>query len=213
MRPNILNREFQHPADGWYQIETPGKHLNKEAGVLQVIDDTAVNSIVNRFNQEADDYKRKNGKPFPGMVIDHEHFKHQADKETRAYGWLMRLENRGGIPFGQIDWTNTGKPAIDGGDYRYFSTEYDPRDLVVLNKGQKPMRIRPMRLDGLSLTNAPNNIGGAPITNRLKNGAIAIPKHHNFDSDEEYLAAAKKNQQTIAIWFGSSKDCPWRTAD
>jgi hypothetical protein len=198
MRPIILNREFQHPADGWYQIETPGKHLNTEAGVLQVIDDTAVNSIVNRFNQEADDYKQKNGKPFPGMVIDHEHFKHQADKETRAYGWLMRLENRGGIPFGQIDWTNTGKPAIDGGDYRYFSTEYDPRDLVVLNKGQKPMRIRPMRLDGLSLTNAPNNIGGAPITNRLKNGAIAIPKHHNFDSDEEYLAAAKKNQQTIA---------------
>ena len=181
MKTTILNREFQHPTDGWYQIETPGEHLNEKSGVLQVIDSIAVNSIVNRFNQEADDYQRKNGEPFPGMLIDHEHFKHQADKETRAYGWLMRLKNRNGIPFGQITWTNTGKPAIDGGDYRFFSSEYDPRDLVILENRQKPARVRPMRLDGLTLTNDPNNKGGAPITNR---GGMANqktdPSHPEF---------------------------------
>lgn len=92
MKPTILNREFQHPSDGWYQIETPGEHPNEKSGVLQVIDGAAVDSIVNRFNQEADDYQKQYGKPFPGMLIDHEHFKNQADKETVAYGWLMRLE-------------------------------------------------------------------------------------------------------------------------
>ena len=166
MKLPILNRDFQHPADGWYQIEVPGEHLNRESGVVQVVDDAAVCSIVNRFNQEAEAYTAKFGAPFPGMLIDHEHFKHQADKETVAYGWLMRLQNRHGQPFGQIRWTNTGKPAIDGGDYRFFSSEYDPKDLQILNRGEKPLRVRPLRLDGLTLTNDPNNKGGAPITNR-----------------------------------------------
>ena len=110
----ILNRQFQHPADGWYQIEVPGEHLNAGSGVLQVIDAAAVDSIVNRFNQEAAAYEPQHGTPFPGMLVDHEHFKHDPDKETIAYGWLMRMENRDGKPFGQIRWTNTGKPAIDG---------------------------------------------------------------------------------------------------
>jgi hypothetical protein len=166
MKPSILNRDFKHPSDGWYQIEVPGEHLNEAAGVMQVVDRTAVENIVNRFNQEADDYRQNHGTPFPGMLIDHEHFKHDPEKETTAYGWLMRLQNRDGVPFGQINWTHTGKPAVDGGDYRFFSTEYDPHDLQVLDRVQKPVRVRPMRLDGLTLTNDPNNKGGAPITNR-----------------------------------------------
>jgi len=166
MRSIILNREFQHPADGWYQIEVPGEHPNAEAGIVQVIDAKAVASIVARFNQEADDYEAEQGRPFPGMLIDHEHFRHDADKETVAYGWLMRLQDRNGVPFGQIAWTNTGQPAIDGGDYRFFSTEYDPNDCEVLNPGKSPKRVRPLRLDGLSLTNDPNNKGGMAITNR-----------------------------------------------
>jgi hypothetical protein len=162
----ILNRQFEHPADGWYQIEVPGEHLNAGSGVMQIIDCAAVDSIVNRFNQEADAYEPQHGTPFPGMLVDHEHFKHDPDKETIAYGWLMRMENRDGKPFGQIRWTNTGKPAIDGGDYRFFSSEYAPQDLQVLNHGKKPLRVRPLRLDGLTLTNDPNNKGGAAITNR-----------------------------------------------
>lgn len=158
----ILNREFQHPDDGWYQVETPGDHLNKPAAAVQVIDATAVSNIVNRFNQEAADYMHKHGVPFPGMLIDHEHFKHDTDKETRAYGWLLKMANRNGVPFGEIRWTTTGRQAVDGGDYRFFSTEYDVKDLVELD-GNK---VRPMRLAGLTLTNMPNNKGGQPITNR-----------------------------------------------
>jgi hypothetical protein len=100
------------------------------------------------------------------MLIDHEHFKHDADKETRAFGWLQKLENRADGYYGRIRWTNTGKPAVDGGDYRFFSTEYDRKDLTVLKKEGKLQTVRPLRLDGLTLTNSPNNKGGKPITNR-----------------------------------------------
>jgi hypothetical protein len=162
MSARIFNREFVHPADGWYQIEVPGEHPNKPGGVVQIIDEIAVSSIVNRFNQEAADYARSHGVPFPGMLIDHEHFKHDADKETRAYGWLLKMENRNGVPFGEIRWTATGQQAVDGGEYRFFSSEYGAGDLVKLG-GDK---VRPIRLAGLTLTNRPNNLGGQPITNR-----------------------------------------------
>jgi hypothetical protein len=213
MRAPILNRQFQHPADGYYAIETPGEHPNAAAGVVQVIDAKAVDSIVNRFNQEAEDYRRRTGRDYPGMLIDHEHFKHDPEKETTAYGWLMRLENRGGVPYGKIMWTNTGKPAVDGASYRFFSTEYDPADLVVLNDG-KPKRVRPMRLDGLTLTNDPNNKGGAPITNRA--GGVwddsLAPGPENFPTPEldKWFAAVASIQESAATHGRVAID--WRTA-
>jgi phage I-like protein len=168
MQASILNRDFLRPTDGWYALEVPGEHPNRAADVVQVIDETAVASIVRRFNQEAEHYEVQNGVAYPGMLIDIEHFKHDAGRETRAYGWLVRMQNRNGVPYGQIRWTAIGQQAVDGGEYRFFSTEYDPKDLVVLN-GTRPSRVRPMRLDGLTLTNEPNNRGGKPITNRSTN--------------------------------------------
>jgi Mu-like prophage I protein len=168
MHASILNRDFLRPTDGWYALEVPGEHPNRAAGVVQVIDETAVASIVRRFNQEAEHYETQNGIAYPGMLIDIEHFKRDAGRETRAYGWLMRMQNRDGVPYGQIRWTAIGQQAVDGGEYRFFSTEYDPKDLMVLN-GTRPSRVRPMRLDGLTLTNEPNNRGGKPITNRSTN--------------------------------------------
>ena len=123
MFPTILNRAFQHPADGWYMIEPAGEHPSPASGFLQVMDNIARESIVNRFNQEA----RAPG--FAGMLIDHEHFKHDQSKESRAYGWLMELQNRSDGIYGRINWTSTGRAAVDGGDYRFFSTEYNTSDL------------------------------------------------------------------------------------
>ena len=160
MNTPILNREFQHPTDGWYHIEPKGEHPNREAGVVQVIDGAACEVIVNRFNADADAGTLTHGHE---MLIDHEHFSHDADKETRAFGWLGRLQNRDDGIYGQIRWSATGKIAVDGGDYRFFSTEYATNDLAVLNK--KGTRVRPLALAGLTLTNRPNNKGGRPITN------------------------------------------------
>ncbi len=165
MNRPILNREFQHPADGWYQIEALGEHPNREAGVVQVIDDQASAAIVAAFNRDATAGALRHGNE---MLIDHEHFSDQPDKESRAYGWLQQLQNRSDGIYGQIRWTRTGKEAVDGGDYRFFSTEYEPADLVpVKNRGASGGKmVRPMRLGGLSLTNMNNNRGQKPITNR-----------------------------------------------
>lgn len=170
----------------------------RQAGVVQVIDGQAAESVANRFNQDADDYEERTGQPFPGMVIDHEHFKHDPDKESVAYGWLMRLANRDGVLFGKIQWTSTGQPAVDGGDYRFFSTEYASKDLQVLNPGQSPQRVRPLRLDGLTLTNEPNNRGCSPITNRGESG--------NFDTRESYEAAKAENLRHVEANRAAAKD-------
>jgi len=158
----ILNRDFKHPDDGWYMVESKGNHPNRAAGVVQVIDDEATQSIVNRFNADAAAGKLRHGHE---MLIDHEHFSDQPDQETRAYGWLQGLQNRDDGIYGQIRWTATGKAAVDGGDYRFFSTEYSPEDLKIVNDG-KTKSVRPLALAGLTLTNMNNNRGQKPITNR-----------------------------------------------
>ena len=159
-------------------LEAKGEHPNTRAGVVQVIDDPASDSIVNRFNAEADE------PGFAGMLIDHEHFKHDTDKETAAYGWLMRLQNRADGFYGQVRWTGTGLPKIEDGTYRYFSTEYDPADLQVLSD-KRPRRVRPLRLAGLTLTNMNNNKGQRPITNR------ADPEPDEGESLPEAFMASK----------------------
>ena len=35
MNARILNRDFKHPADGWYMIEALGDHPNRADGVVQ----------------------------------------------------------------------------------------------------------------------------------------------------------------------------------
>ncbi len=180
MNTTILNREFQHPADGWYHIEPRGEHPNTEAGVVQIIDDAAVDTIVLAFNRDADAGALSHGRE---MLIDHEHFSHDSDKETRAFGWLNRLQARPDGIYGQIRWSNTGKAAVDGGDYRFFSTEYDPARCAILNR-EKPTRLRPLALAGLTLTNRPNNRGAKPITNRtLSPEEPAAPASASADRD------------------------------
>ena len=198
MNSTILNREFQHPTDGWYQIEAKGQHPNRAAGVVQVIDDAAAETIVNRFNEDATKGALRHGNE---MLIDHEHFSDQQDQESRAYGWLQQLQNRDDGIYGRIRWTATGKPAVDGGDYRFFSTEYAPGDLTILNsesgkRKAETTHVRPLRLAGLTLTNMNNNRGQKPITNR-DNFASAVAPAANQNQNPK-----KPTMKTIATKLG-----------
>lgn len=202
MITRILNRDFQHPTDGWYQIEAKGYHPYRsgkgkdEIKLVQVIDDKAISTIVNRFNADADANKLRHGSE---MLIDHEHFSGESDQESRAYGWATRLKAGADGFYATNRWTATGKPAVDGGDYRFFSTEYDPKDFEEVPVAQMPAEIlnrfpanegwkylRPLRLDGLSLTNMNRNRGQRPITNR---GA------ENFPGSRESADSTGKHQQ------------------
>lgn len=198
MNTPILNREFQHPADGWYHIEPRGEHPNRAAGVVQVIDGKACEAIANRFNADAEAGALTHGHE---MLVDHEHFSHDADKETRAFGWLTRLANRDDGIYGQIRWSTTGKAAVDGGDYRFFSTEYDPQNLAALNREKN--RVRPTALSGLTLTNRPNNRGGRPITNRDN-----LPEHPADPTagGQADIQNRKTTMKLIATKLGLSAD-------
>lgn len=170
MHTTILNRQFRHPADGWYHIEPRGQHPNTTAGVVQLIDEEAVREIVATFNRDAENGTLSHGGE---MLIDHEHFSHDSNKETRAFGWLNRLQARADGIYGRIRWSKTGREAVDGGDYRFFSTEYDPDccEEVPGEGDRRARQLRPLALAGLTLTNRPNNRGAKPITNRSWGGA------------------------------------------
>lgn len=188
MNRSILNREWKHPEDGWYHIEALGEHRNAAADVTLVIDHEAVEAIVNRFQEEA-------SKPgFAGVLVDAEHFSHDPDKATTAYGWLQELQAREDGLYARIRWTNTGQTAVDGADYRFFSTEYDRRQARHL--GGK--RFRPLSLDGLTLTNRPNNRGQKPITNRRDAGAST--------ADTPTTLTQKRSMKSVATRLGLSAD-------
>lgn len=245
MNSPILNRDFSHPSDGWYQIESKGEHPNRAAGVIQVIDHEAAKAIVNRFNEDAAAGKLRHGRE---MLIDHEHFSEQPDKETRAYGWLTELQDRADGIYGRVRWSKTGREAVDGGDYRFFSTEYAPKDCVECQRQGQPKaeggrgkvetgwdgpgrdtrhlplpRVRPMRLDGLTLTNMNNNRGQKPITNRDgamvendsrpdnepsrgMNSALPGAADFHFENHSNIIQKPKNKMNTVAIKLGLAAD-------
>lgn len=162
MNARIHNRDGKAPADHWYQIEVngvwPAGKFPDGRPRKQVIDETAVTSIVNRFNAE----KAAAGENWAGMLVDIDHLSHDQDNSTEAYGWLQEVEIRNNTLHGRLDLTDLGEPAIRNKRVKFFSTEYDPEDVEDLGDGT----VRPLRLSGLAFTNRPNNRGGKPISNR-----------------------------------------------
>lgn len=181
MNPPILNRQGGLPGDGYYHIEPLGEHVNHRSKVVLVIDEKAVQAIANRFTQEA-------AKPgFAGQRIDKDHLSHSEENPTEAMGWSKAIVSRADGLYAQVKWTPLGRPLVkpenadDEPAYKFFSTEYDPEDCEKLGtrvvNGKPYDVLRPLRIDGLSLTNDPNNKGQRPISNRGGNHAGAADKN------------------------------------
>lgn len=192
MNARILNREGSLPADNWYQVEVVGQHYNPGADVVQIIDERAVERIVNRFAEEA---KAPN---FAGLRIGRDHLADDLSQPTEALGWLMELRNREGVPEGRIEWTAVGRPLIESKPgqppvYKFFTTEYDPPDLepagAVQIRNRSVRAVRPIRLSGLDVTNKPNNRGGKPISNRDPGAPPEAGKTHNTEATMQKIIA------------------------
>lgn len=240
MITKILNRDFKHPEDGWYEIERAGYYpAVAEDGrkILQVIDGKALASITTTFNRQAAAGQLPHGTE---MLIDREHFRHhrdlkgEKDQESRAFGWAkeLRVAPAGDAVQMRNKWTGTGKPAVDEGDYRFFSTEYDettPGDVwqavdaselpvEMRNKYPGYQPLRPMRLTGLTLTNDNNNKGQRPITvvNRQQPGAghssPAAGRAENFPGpggpggSEQQTKKERKTMKSVCTALGLSPD-------
>lgn len=152
---NIFNRSDAVPSDGWYQIEVSGEHAVGD-GRIQVIDEIALNSIVNRFKQDAQNEN------FTGILVDKDHLSHDLNQTTEALAWVKDLDIRNKQLYAQLDLTDLGELAVQKKRYKMFSTEYAADDLEDLGSN----KLRPLRLSGLAFTNRPNNKGAKPISNR-----------------------------------------------
>jgi phage I-like protein len=197
MNTHILNRVGALPADGWYEIETPGEHFNPAAGIVQLLDAQAFDSIVNRFKAEA-------AKPnFAGLLIDQDHFSLDPAKSSESFGWLMEVRNRDGHLEGKIDWTDIGEPAVTKKRFKFFSTVYDPADVAkvgsrLVNNRAYPL-VRPLALDRLALTNDPNNKGGKPISNRDGKSAGAAENQNHMKALLKKLGLAEDASEDSAV--------------
>lgn len=134
------------PNDGWYIIEAAGEHPSRtEDGTVftQRLTEDVLGRIV-----EA-------GIPAEGLPIDCDHQSLTPDGRTAAVGWLKELALCEGNLAGRIEWTPPGKDLIIGKIYKHFSTVYPPLP-------ENCTVYEPQRLEGLALTNRPNNATGQP---------------------------------------------------
>lgn len=155
MNVKILNRQVaaSDALPEWYQIEVSGEHPAGK-GRMQVIDATARAAIVADFNA-------RSSTEGP-TLIDNDHLSHDLRNSTEAFGWLGELREVNGQIEGRIEWTDIGEAAIRNKRFRFFSTEYPAEGLELVEEG----KVRPRSLEGLAVTNRPNNKGGKPILNR-----------------------------------------------
>ena len=154
----IGNRQASANGD-WYHLVPLGEYPHADSQLLQVIDVQAIQSIANRFTQEA------LRKEFAGLLIDQEHFSYDPEKSSEAWGWVKKVENRADGLWGQVEWTSLGTQALEDKRYKFISPVWLPRDTEpVANRAANVKR--PLRLDSLGLTNSPNLRGMVPLVNR-----------------------------------------------
>lgn len=159
MKSLYLTNRFMPSEDGWFLLVPKGEHpWQSEDGkerVLQVVDDKAVESIVNRFAQAGEE-----------IMIDPDHLSHDRRNTSEAWGWIDKMENRDGNVWAHASWTDLGEPAIKSRRYRFISP-VTPRDAVEdLGNG----RVRLMAVSDAGLTNQPN-MPVPPILNREQGDA------------------------------------------
>jgi len=155
----LSNRAGFAPAGEWIHVVPFGRYPHPDTGIVQVIDERAARSMVNRFNEEAQEPN------FPGLLLDQDHFSADPNKSSEAYGWITELELRDDGIWGRVRWTDVGEAAAGSGRYRLVSPTWMPQDMETLSKNEK----RPLRLHSVALTNAPNMRGMVPVSNRNTN--------------------------------------------
>jgi hypothetical protein len=149
----LPNRDFELPADGWYQAAPVGEWLH-QSGLVQVIDEAALAAMTRRNQVE-----RGLGN-WPGLLVDYDHFSLEAGRASEAAGWATELAARGDGLWAKIRWTDSGEAAVRGGRYRLLSPVFDEVESLGGN------RVRPVHLLRLALTNDPNLRGMTPLSNR-----------------------------------------------
>lgn len=123
----------------------------------------SVDSMVAEFNKSASNTN-------PGILVDFDHFSHDRTKPSEAAGWITELQGRDSGLWAKIRWSDVGEAAVKGGRYRNVSPVWLPEECESLESGnyknRSVIRVRPLKLHRLALTNDPNIKGMIPLSNR-----------------------------------------------
>lgn len=194
--------DLSRPANGWFHVEKSGDHdvdYGEGPAVLR-IDEQAIRDMVDDFNARTFDG--------PGMLIDGDHLSHDLSRDTRALGWLKKLDTyrdpSGTLElYGFVEWTPRGLKMLEDKEYTQSSTEY--HDGMSFKDGV----YRPSRLTGFALTNRPRIKGKRPLVNRQTSpasdeagGDTKSPteegetnQNTNMDNDDRYHPSEELSRQ------------------
>jgi len=150
---------FKFDENGWAHITPLGEFEHSGAGVVQVIDEEAAKSMVESFKERSKDDN------FPGLLVDFDHFSMDTDKTSEAAGWICNLRCDAKGVWAQVRWSDKGKKAVEGGEYRLVSPVF-PKPSLCEDLGGG--RLRPREIVSVALTNDPNIKGAKPLTNRAE---------------------------------------------
>jgi phage I-like protein len=109
-----------------------------------------------------------------------------------AVGWIKELQNRGGQIWGRVDWTETGRNAVESKAYRYVSP------VIVFERASK----RVVALTSVGLTNRPNlflqALNGREEHMDLKKllAALGLPETASFDEALAHMGKLKGDLAT-----------------
>ncbi|MDE2102212.1 MAG: hypothetical protein KGL39_33510 [Patescibacteria group bacterium] len=189
----ILNRSVRS-RPGWIHIVPAGELPNQEAGIVQVLDDAALDSIYNRLTAAAADPN------WPGLYAGREHFIYNDEKDSEALAWF-RTFNRddAGIWAGEDGLTDIGKEAVKNKRYKFTSFVANRGDLQKLEGA----RYRVLGIDTVGFTNFANgrellapamnrDIDFAGLDGRSSSLQSAANQHHN----------QRNKMQSIAVKLG-----------
>ena len=95
-----------------------------------------------------------------GVLLTRDHAGLNEVQDSRACGWIRALHAAGDKLWAWIELTPYGHTMVDGGEFVYFSTEYDYREFERTSAGASPRR-----LSGCTLTNMPRHAEQTPCTN------------------------------------------------
>lgn len=174
----LTNRLWEQTTDGtsWMHVcplgEFPWTSADGKETLIQVIDEEAIRLMANSYPLNVQD-----------SLIDWEHKSMGSTEDTDAAGWGKGAEARATGVYVNVDWSDTGKTAVQGKRYKFCSPCFPRSGLVHLGGN----RYRPTQISRIALTNNPNLRGLDPLTNRRTEEA-ANPNPNEPKTHMDYKA-------------------------
>jgi len=172
----ILNRTTPASSPGWIHIVPKADLVDHETGITQVVDDKALDSILENLRRD----KARLGDRWPGLYAGEEHFIYDDSQSSQAFAWFKDFEKRpDGIWASDDGLTDIGREAIQNRRFKFTSFCTDRSDVENLGNN----RVRILKIETVGFTNHANGKEFlSPITNRQTSLTVNQPRPHFMQS-------------------------------